>query len=88
MVSINLTLSEGLLKELDETRGDVPRVRFIRRAIERAVDEAERERRGVAAAESIVAKPEGVPPAIVESARRVLSGVDRAAAFRRATQKP
>lgn len=39
MKVITLTIPEDLLKKVDLARSDVPRARFIRRAIERALKE-------------------------------------------------
>jgi hypothetical protein len=72
MTNINLVLSQELLDRVDEARGDVPRIRFVRRALEREVDWARGERGAHLAAEAIVAESERYPLSTVSTAREVM----------------
>ena len=88
-VRVEFRWDSGLVDRVDGARGDVPRSVWVRRAVERALGEGWAVQAGgehAADPNSVVslsAAAEQPEPA----SERSFSGVDRAAAFRRATQR-
>ena len=73
MARLSFRCDEDLLARVDAARGHEPREHWLRRAVERALGDAEAVTRSRRAAEAIVARPDRVSASAVKTARELLA---------------
>lgn len=71
-IRVDFRWSEELLASVDEARGDVSRSVWVRRAVERALENVKREESAFLSAKEIVAEPEHYHESVVANAREIV----------------